>query len=247
MTVLKYRKSAATVEITLAESVDGAWEEALAIQAGGTKYYAQCDSNLSHANATDLRVRIGGTTYTVLSEPDSGDSGSFYPAASGDDGHCVGGLLDKTWNGLAFGNYDSGSYENYVLFKNVTIPQGSTIDKAIVKFTAYSDYSGTTVDLDLEFGDIDDASEPSNCTDVANTARTATIDWDNVGSWSDGVEYDSPELKTILQTVINRVGWLSGNTLAFFIVDDSSSSFRGASAYDYDSGNEKMELYVEWS
>lgn len=65
---LKYRKGGATTDITTYEAAGGGWNEALAIQANGTKYYAQCDSNTSHTNASDLRVRIGGVTYAVLSE-----------------------------------------------------------------------------------------------------------------------------------------------------------------------------------
>lgn len=45
------------------DSDPGEWNQTLAIQVNGTKYYAQYDSNLTHPNATDLRVRIGGVTY----------------------------------------------------------------------------------------------------------------------------------------------------------------------------------------
>jgi len=62
----KYRKGGATVEITTYVEDPAGWNQTLAIRANNTIYYAQCDSNLSHANATDLRVRIGGVTYAVL-------------------------------------------------------------------------------------------------------------------------------------------------------------------------------------
>jgi len=65
---LAYRKSAATVEITTYEAAGGLWNESFAIRVNATTYYAQCDSNLSHAKASDLRVRIGGVTYAVLTE-----------------------------------------------------------------------------------------------------------------------------------------------------------------------------------
>lgn len=65
---LKYRKGGATVVITTYVTAGAGWNEALAIQVNATTYYAQCDSNLSHANASDLRVRIGGVTYAVLTE-----------------------------------------------------------------------------------------------------------------------------------------------------------------------------------
>jgi len=65
---LKYRKGDATVVIKTYPVDDPLWNQTFAIQVGGTKYYAQCDSNLSHANASDLRIRVGGVTYAVLTE-----------------------------------------------------------------------------------------------------------------------------------------------------------------------------------
>jgi len=65
---LKYRKSGATVEITTYEAAGIGWNEALAIEVNSTEYYAQLDTNTSHAKASDLRVRIDGVTYAVLTE-----------------------------------------------------------------------------------------------------------------------------------------------------------------------------------
>lgn len=63
---LHYRKSDATTDITLYDAENGTWNDSLRLRAGGAIIYAQLDSNTSHANASDLRIRVGGTTYAVL-------------------------------------------------------------------------------------------------------------------------------------------------------------------------------------
>lgn len=62
---LHYRKSGATEDITLYAS-DAGWNNSLKVRIGTTTMYAQLDTNTSHANASDLRMRVGGTTYAVL-------------------------------------------------------------------------------------------------------------------------------------------------------------------------------------
>jgi hypothetical protein len=63
---LHYRKSDATTDITLYDAENGTWNDSLRLRVGGATIYAQLDSNTSHVNASDLRMRVGGTTYAVL-------------------------------------------------------------------------------------------------------------------------------------------------------------------------------------
>jgi len=65
---LYYRKGGSTTEITLYTSEEPGWHDSLRVRADGATYYAQLDSNTSHTNASDLRVRQSGTTYAVLTE-----------------------------------------------------------------------------------------------------------------------------------------------------------------------------------
>ena len=56
---------------------------------------------------------------------------------------------------------------------------------------------------------------------MANRIRTtASVAWDNVPAWGSvgesGVKQQTPDLKTIIQEVVNRSGWAS-NALVFLI------------------------------
>jgi len=170
----------------------------------------------------------------------------FYGDASGDDGHCIDGSITKDATTDALGLYSGDSYDPYLLFNDVNIPKDSTISQAYVSFKSYGSASGDTVNVDINLGDVDNAVEPDNCTEIANTDRTATVNWDSVGSWTNQLWYNTPELKTILQTVVNREGWVLGNTVAVFIEDDSSSSYRRFYALDHVTTANKPQLHVSW-
>lgn len=63
---LHYRKSGVTIDVTLYDTEGGTWHDSLRARVDGATLYAQLDSNISHTNASDLRIRVGGTTYAVL-------------------------------------------------------------------------------------------------------------------------------------------------------------------------------------
>ena len=134
-------------------------------------------------------------------------------------------------------------------FLNVTIPQGATINAANLVFTCYVAGSGTTVNTRITGNDVDDAVTWSTLADFQarrgtviggandNYITAAQVDWDSIPAWSadeQGADTTSPEIKTVIQEIIDRVGWSSGNDLALFWddFDNRSSSFRRAYAYD---------------
>ncbi len=63
---LHYRKSSATTNINIYSTSVGITTYML-VRVSGVTRYVPISSNLSHANATSLRIRKGGVTYTVLS------------------------------------------------------------------------------------------------------------------------------------------------------------------------------------
>jgi hypothetical protein len=53
---------------------------------------------------------------------------------------------------------------------------------------------------------------------------TAQVDWDAVAHFSSGNWYNSPEIKTIIQEIVNQAGWAPGNSLALFLDDHDGRS-----------------------
>lgn len=149
-------------------------------------------------------------------------------AASADDGYEVAAgavtlnlRLNANNNGDLFG----------MRFVNVTIPQGSTITAAYFWGKCYS---GSYDDPDLTiYADAADDSAQFTTTahDISGrTPTTATVAWTatNIGTTGS----NSPELKTIIQEIIDRVDWASGNALSIIAVANSDASNFRLFAYD---------------
>ncbi len=138
----------------------------------------------------------------------------------------------KYWNGATFvlttgGNLIGGYYNaanarcgTGLRFNNVAIPRGAVITTANVTLTGSDIRSLVTVRTRLTGEDVDNAA---NFTTLANfNARvhtTANISWDAIGAWGVGVAYPSPEINTIIQEIVNRPGWVSGNSIVIFWED----------------------------
>jgi hypothetical protein len=136
----------------------------------------------------------------------------------------------------------------------LSIPQGAAIDTA--HLSCYSPYakSGTACNLRITAEDVDNASAYSNtwATEIAryNAHTTAVVDVDNVPSWGTGTWHDSPEIKTVIQEIIDRSGWASGNYIGLYTQDFDYRSDTGAyrMAYDYHTDpSYATKLHVEYT
>lgn len=119
-------------------------------------------------------------------------------------------------------------YGSGMRFTNITIPQGATINSALLELVAKFASTGETVNTRISAEDIDDA--PTFADDAAafdtrySTHTAAIVDWDNIGGWSAGDTYDSPEIKTVIQEIVDRAGWASGNDIVIFWEDFDNRS-----------------------
>jgi hypothetical protein len=140
-------------------------------------------------------------------------------------------------------------------FANIYIPQGSTIASARLKLRAFSDTSGTTVNTRITGEDTDNSATFTNLSDYNGRARTSVYaDWDDIPQWTQGTWHTSPELKDVIQEIVNRDGWLSGHALSLFWADHGSTTgvvycYRTASAYDDSPTNAPILeiIYPEWT
>ena len=116
-------------------------------------------------------------------------------------------------------------------FQDITVPQGATITEAYVTFYADETHSGET-HLTFHGQAADNAAtfEDVNGDITDRTATAASVDWNNVPPWATvHAAYDTPNLAPIVQEIVNRSSWASGNSLALII---SGSGKRVAESYD---------------
>jgi hypothetical protein len=172
----------------------------------------------------------------------------------------------KKWTGSAWsfdasntsqniGYYDSTAYKlgGGMRFQNVAIPQGATITTAYLTLRANNSFSNTAVNARIKGEDVDDAAAFSNLADFDGRARTtAEVDWNNVAAWANGSDYNSPEIKTVIQEIVGRAGWTPGNALVIFLddFDDRSdhNNYTCRSAYSYDGSSTYVpKLHIEYT
>lgn len=139
-------------------------------------------------------------------------------------------------------------------FAGITIPKGSTIDTAYITFTAKASQSGTVVNTRITGEDTDNAATFSNKADfdtryAAHT--TAVVDWDGLAAWTLDTEYQGPEIKTVIQEIIDRASWASGNAMVLFWQDfDDRSTAQAATRQGYSHNadpNKAPLLHIEYT
>lgn len=133
-----------------------------------------------------------------------------------------------SWIFLGYSTIESINVNNVFRFNNVTIPQGSTINSATLYIKSSSADSGA-VSLKIYGNDTDNPSFPTSiATADALVKTTANVDWDITDAWDDTVTYSSPDLSTIIQEIVDRVGFSSGNNLQLILNFVSGSIYRTA-------------------
>ena len=110
-------------------------------------------------------------------------------------------------------------------FLNINIPVGSTIDNGTVLTLACSNGRTTTTVNSVIVGE--KSASPATFSDLANyQARrgtvvggandtqitSASVAWNNIGDWSLGTSYNSPEIKTIIQEIVSLGTWAGDGT-----------------------------------
>jgi hypothetical protein len=170
-------------------------------------------------------------------------------AASADDAWrrlSAGGSWDTAFGHCMAGHYDSTYYQygSGMHFQNVTIPQGAVINSAYLILTCSNAQSGTVCNTEISAEDTDNATAFSTASDFDTryaSRTTAQVNWDGLGAWTANTEYTSPDIKSVIQEIVDRPGWASGNAIAIFWEDfDNESSGAGRrDAYSYDGSTSK--------
>jgi len=117
-------------------------------------------------------------------------------------------------------------------FNNVTIPQGAYIISAYVTFRA-EDNETVTTNSTIYGQAADNATTFTTASNnISSRARTsASVAW-SMASWSSGTNQNTPEIRAVVQEIVNRSGWSSGNSLAVLLQSTTSGGDRDAVTYN---------------
>ncbi|HID38066.1 MAG TPA: T9SS type A sorting domain-containing protein [Calditrichaeota bacterium] len=146
--------------------------------------------------------------------------------------------------------YDNSTTDNQFVglrFSGIDVPQGASITKAYIQFTVDETDAGSA-SLTIKGQNSDNASAFStNDFDISGRPTTAAFvnwnppEWTSVGDA--GSAQKTPDLKDIVDKIVNRAGWSSGNSMAFII---TGSGTRTAESYE-GSSSKAASLHIEYT
>jgi len=143
----------------------------------------------------------------------------------------------NTWIGQSTDNWDAA-----FRFTNVTIGGNSTITDA--RITLRTDgLSPETGDVALKidiYGIDEDNTADLSSDPMGRTKTTAKKNWDFTVSYLGNINYTTVDLTIIVQEIIDRAGWSSGNAMGFTFLDDTSAG--AGSFYSKDGNSTKCAL-----
>jgi len=124
------------------------------------------------------------------------------------------------------GVYPGASIPYYVgafRFAGVPIPRGTTILNAWLRVQAYLPGTGASA-----FSICGEAYDSSSAFNLApnigvRALTTAQVAWNIPVAWEEDGVYTSPNIKTVVQEIVNRSGWAGGNALAIQLRNTASS------------------------
>ncbi len=134
---------------------------------------------------------------------------------------------------LDFGQDQTDEVDDHALrFLNVEVPQGAYIAVAYVAFHQWSGGSGSNPKMKISGNDVDNAVAPTSLAEFnALVETTAKVDWDD---WADDEDVNSASIITIIQEIVDRGSWASGNAMQLLFKDDGSAvnNYREYDAYE---------------
>jgi hypothetical protein len=118
------------------------------------------------------------------------------------------------------GYYSSVNHNTSFRFDNVTVPQGATIDSAVIQWYCESG-SSDNIDMDIYAKDADNNDSLIQASDFADggTFTTAKVDWLFTTNTSDYNWYEITDVRTIVKEIVDRTGWISGNSIVFMVMN----------------------------
>jgi len=212
---------------------------------GTTSYWvSQTVNTIESARAQiDVTVTAATSTPTIVESRIIASSDDVEQSSSGS-------VLVNGWN-LQLVNDSGSGYGDQTIglrFPSLNIPKGATISKAYIQFTT-SITDNVATSLTIKGEAVDNSVTFTNTTNnVSNRPQTtASVAWSNIVAWNTvdaaTVNQQTPDLKSIVQEVVNRAGFGTTSAISFIITGTGVRT-----AYTYDNTPSKAALlHIEYT
>lgn len=213
--------SLATVIQEIVDSLgpgDDTDELGIFVQGQGTRHtYSEDDSPSDAAELTVEYFTPGSSCASPTVYQDRVDGGNRDGEEDLRDGD-----MSRSDDTIELGIEDDTKQYVGIRFDSIEIPQGSTINSAVIDFTVdevndaptptYLRFQGHDVDDSATFGGNSDISDR-----LGSAATSAAVEFLEPSWVSVGATETTPDLSSIVQEIVNRGGWAAGNAMSFLV------------------------------
>jgi len=126
--------------------------------------------------------------------------------------------LDASQVSVGHFSLDDRYYNGSLRFTEVDIPQGAKIVSAVLKLCSDTTCDGTGARWNIYGQNADDCDGFSTLDDfLARPKTVAKVDTGFFTEWAEGAWYEVSDISAIIQEIVNRPGWESGNALVLLL------------------------------
>lgn len=212
------------------------------VPAGSYSLTAKAHDNLG-AITTSAAVNI---TVSAVQTPIIAESRILYGKDDAEEYAKGTVILNSDDIDLVYDSKTTGNQTVGLLFRNLAIPQGANISKAYIQFTT-NKVTTASCSLTIKGQAADNAadftSKARNLSSLIRTTASAAWSpdpWNTTGT--SGSAQQTPDIKTIVQEIINRQGWTTTSNLAITITGTGTRT-----AYSYESSSAMAAIiHVEY-
>lgn len=193
-----------------------------------------------------------GGTGAISVEVSAPQTDITFVGAGTDDGHIDGTNLYNTGIFMYFGQWQTDGIQHmYMRFDDVGVPQGMTIESAYLSLFFEQRLSGSD-DLDatiyaqdeddpVAFDSYSGGSQPW----TGRSPTTASVAWTlDDGGWTNGTYYSSPDIKTILQEIVDRPGWAAGQAMLLYLEDEGPTPVGNEATFEAYEDTSPYQAYL---
>ncbi|MEM1190597.1 MAG: PilC/PilY family type IV pilus protein [Pseudomonadota bacterium] len=121
-------------------------------------------------------------------------------------------------------------------FTNIDVPRGATINEAYLEFTAVADDTGsTTLAISAEASANAATYTSADGSVTGRSYFSPAVNWGISEAWTTDGVYQSPDLSSLISSVVAQGGWSVGNALGIQ-VDTTGATDRRARTFDNSPG-----------
>ena len=138
--------------------------------------------------------------------------------------------LDAGWEGDDFNTLSTG-----LRFRDITVPQGAHIDSAYIEVYSHEE-ENDVAKITIQGEATDDAQtfDLNNLLTDRNMTTAKTL-WTVSEKWVIWTKYRTADFSNVVQEIVDRPGWASGNSMAFFLLGEDQGASNLDNARDMES------------